>query len=238
MHHELKALIAQLPTMIIDDFDARAMPLTADVIFPLTVPAIFSIVRAELMAQAGVYCNTVDIQSHANNVLNARYKLYRHGENQNLSRLLMDAVRAVLSQISPELQVALSALLLKQRSESDLLKMLGTHYANDMDKDLPYYVHLAKDWHREWCASTLPAEKQASYPYPHDQVPVVTFMRSIAAIARGKTYETMGPWLKEVNDVVESRISWMSPTEAEALRIIACDLTPRDVNDDFLKYFL
>lgn len=237
MHHELKALIAQLPTMIIDDFDTRAVPFTTDVTFPLTVPAIFSIVRAELTAQAGVYCNTVDIQAHANNVLNARYKLYRHGENQNLSRLLMDAVRAVLSQISPELQVALSALLLKQRSESDLLKMLGTHYANDMDKDLPYYVQLAKDWHREWCNSSVP-EGMIDEKYPHDQVPVVTFMRAITAIARGNAAETAGPWLKEVNNVIESRISFMSPTEAEALRIIACDLTPRDVNDDFLKYFL
>lgn len=237
MHHELKTLIVHLPNLIIADFNLRARPYSADQTFPLTVPAVFALVRAECMAQSGVHVNVFANWSHSMTELNKYRKVYSAADTRELSMMLHDAIRAVLSQISPELQVALSALLLRQRNESDLLKLLGTHYANDMDKDLPYYVQLAKDWHREWCTSSVP-EGMIAEKYPHDQVPVVTFMRAIVAIASNKTAETTGPWLKEINDVVESRIGWMSPTEAEALRIIASDLTPRDVNNDFLKYFL
>lgn len=239
MHRELKSLITHLPNLIIADFNLRAIPLTTDVVFPLTVPAIFSIVRAELLAQADVYDNTLQTQAYAKNVLNARYKLYRRGDNQNLSLLLMESVQAVLTGIDPELQVALSALLLKVRSESDMIKLLGTHYSNNMDQDLPPYVQYAMDWHRDWCVSPLPAEAQNNYPYPHTEVPVLVFMRHIVAAASGRsTNRAELPWTDEVEKVVYSKLEWLSPTETELLRIGTSRLDSRDVDNDFLKYFL
>lgn len=236
MHPELKRLIAHLPNLVIAEFNLRAVPVTTDVVFPLAVPAIFALVREECMSQAGVNSGSVH---YANDALNIRYKLYRNGANQNLSRLLLGAVQAVLAKIDPKLQVALSALLLRTSSESDMLKMLGAYYANDMDRDLPLYVQYAKGWHREWCVSTLPAEAQNNYPYPHTEVPVLVFMRLIVDVASGRsTNRAQLPWTDEVEKVVYSKMEWLSPTETELLRISASKLDSREIDNDFLKYFL
>lgn len=236
MHPELKRLIAHLPNLVIAEFNLRAVPVTTDVVFPLAVPAIFAIVRKECMSQAGVNSDSVH---YAKDALNIRYKLYRKGANQNLSRLLLEAVQAVLAKIDPKLQVALSALLLRTSSESDMLKMLGAYYANDMDRDLPLYVQYANGWHREWCVSTLPAEAQNNYPYPHTEVPVLVFMRLIVDVASGRsTNRAQLPWTDEVEKVVYSKMEWLSPTETELLRISASKLDSREIDNDFLKYFL
>lgn len=236
MHPELKHLIAHLPSLVIAEFNLRAVPVTTDVVFPLAVPAIFAIVREECMSQAGVHC---DSAHYAKDALNIRYKLYRKGADQHLSRLLLEAIQAVLAKIDPKLQVALSALLLRTSSESDMLKMLGAYYADDMDRDLPLYVQYAKDWHREWCASPLPAEAQNNYAYPHTEVPVLVFMRLIADVASGRsTNRAQLPWTDEVEKVVYSKMEWLSPTETELLRISASKLDSREIDNDFLKYFL
>ncbi len=239
MHHELKVLIAHLPQLIIAEFNLLAVPHDTEAPFPLTVPALFSIVRAECMAQAGVYANVLENMAYAKDVIDAKYKLYRRGENQSPSKLLLTAVRSVLVKIDSELQVALSALLLKVRSESDMIKLLGTHYSNNMDQDLPPYVQYAMDWHRAWCVSPLPAEAQNNYPYPHTEVPVLVFMRHIVAAASGRsTNRAELPWTDEVEKVVYSKLEWLSPTETELLRIGTSRLDSRDVDNDFLKYFL
>lgn len=239
MHPELKHLITNLPKLIIADFNVRAVPVTTDVVFPLSVPAIFAIVREECMAQAGVDSDSVHCQSYAKDALNIRYKLYRTGANKNLSRLLLEAVQAVLARIDPQLQVALSALLLRTSSESDMIKLLGAHYANDMDRDLPLYIQYAINWHRNWCDSKLPKEMEGTdYPYTHTEVPVLTFMYLIVGRASGRDLETNKPWAKEISVVVYSKMEWLSPTETEMLRISTSRLEQRDIENDFLKYFL
>lgn len=235
MHHELKVLIAHLPQLIIAEFNLLAVPHDTEAPFPLTVPALFSIVRAECMAQAGVYANVLENMAYAKDVIDAKYKLYRRGENQSPSKLLLTAVRSVLVKIDSELQVALSALLLKARYESDLLKMLGTHYSNNMDQDLPLYVQYAIDWHRDWCNSTLPAtEMPDTYPYRHTATPVVVLMRAIAL--RGSA-SVNTPWFKEIKAMVDSRIEWLSPTEQEMLNITTRQLSLAEIDNDFIKYF-
>lgn len=238
MHHELKNLIAHLPQLIIAEFNLLAVPYDTAAKFPLTVPAIFSIVRAECLAQAGVYANVLEGVAYARDALDAKCKLYCRGDTQSISKTLLEAIRSVLVKIDPELQVALSAMLLKVRSESDLLKLLGTHYSNNMDQELPLYVQYAINWHRNWCSSNLPAGLQGNgYPYPHTEVPALTIMRSIVDIATGTKADASLPWIKEINVVVHSKLEWLSPTETEILRIMAGRLTDRDIENDFIKYF-
>lgn len=187
--------------------------------------------------QAGVRFNVFEELEQVKETLNSRSKLYRRGANHNLSKLLHESVQAVLSQIDAELQVALSALLLRARHGSDLLRLLGTHYSNNMDQDLPVYVQYALNWHRSWCDSQLPAGMQGeSYPYPHTEVPVLTFMRSIVDSAAGRKVDASLPWAKEIAVVVLSKMDWLSPTETEVLRITTCRLDSCDVDADFIKY--
>ena len=239
MHHELKALITNLPDMIVTEFNARAVPYVADFTFPVPVTALFNLIRSECLITAGVRSSMAAEMDQVLKHLGPKHKCYKkcaEAPHETVNQLVY-AMRHVLEGISPQLYVSLSSFLMKATNECDLLKLLGTHYANDMDQDLPYYVQLAKDWHREWCNSSVP-EGMIDEKYPHDQVPVLVFMRSIVGVASERKAETALPWAKEVEDVVRSKLEWLSPTEVQLLRIITSRLDSRDVDNDFLKYFL
>lgn len=240
MHPELKSLIKNLPDMIVTEFNARAMPYAADFIFPVPVTALFNLLRADCLITAGIRLNMAAEMDQVRKHLGPTYKGYKRGDSEHeVTNKLVYAMRHVLTELSPQLYVSLSAFLMKVTSECDLLRMLGIHYADNMDQDLPPYVQYAMDWHRDWCVSPLPAEAQNNYPYPHTEVPVLVFMRHIVAAASGRsTNRAELPWTDEVEKVVYSKLEWLSPTETELLRIGTSRLDSRDVDNDFLKYFL
>lgn len=239
MHPELKSLIANLPDMIVAEFNARAVPYDSTINFPVPVTALFNLIRSDCLITAGIRLNMVAEMDQVRKHLGPKAKGYKLGGSEHeVVNKLVSSVRSVLEGLSPQLYVGLCAVLLKANNECAMLRLLGTHYSNNMDRDLPVYVQYAMDWHRNWCDSALPAEMaQGNYPYPHTEVPVLAFMRAVAAIASGNAVETLSPWLKEIKVVVISKMEWLSPTETEVLRITTERLTGRDVADDFLKYF-